>query len=104
MTGGTRDGRRPGQTYTYYTCPHRPANPRHAKTTPAGHIRAAVREETLTAAIAGFLDDHVFGEQRAAHLAAVLPASAAEETARRMQQIDTARKKLARYDAQEKAS
>jgi site-specific DNA recombinase len=102
MTGGTRDGRRPGQSYTYYTCPHRPANPRHATTAPAGHVRAAVREETLTAAIAGFLDDHVFGDGRAAHLAAVLPASAAGETARRMQQIDTVRKKLARYDAQEK--
>jgi site-specific DNA recombinase len=102
MTGATRDGRRPGQTYTYYVCPHNPANPRHAKNGPAGHVRAAVREETLTAAVARFLDDHVFGDGRAEHLSAQLPASAAEETARRMHQIGRLKNKLARYDAQEK--
>jgi site-specific DNA recombinase len=104
MTGATRDGRRPGTTYTYYICPHRDTNPRHAQTGPAAHIRAAVREETLTAAVAAFLHQYLFGTGRAAHLAAILPATAAEAADHRRRQLDTLTRKLAKCDNREKGA
>jgi DNA invertase Pin-like site-specific DNA recombinase len=104
MTGATRDGRRPGTSYTYYICPHNPKNPRHAATGPQTHIRAAVREETITTAIAGFLDQYLFSSGRAARLAALLPATAAETADRRRRQTDALRKKLARCDIREKGA
>jgi site-specific DNA recombinase len=104
MTGANRDGRRPGTSYTYYICPHRKNNPRHAQNGPGTHVRAAVREETLTAAVAGFLDQYVFGSGRAAQLAAILPATAAEAASHRRQQLDTLHKKLAKCDTREKGA
>jgi site-specific DNA recombinase len=101
MVGATRDSTRPGLTYTYYICPHRRHNPRDHAAAP-GHIRAAIREETLTAAIARFLDDYVLGHDRAAMLTAELPATAAEEAARRNRQADQLRTKIARLETAEK--
>jgi site-specific DNA recombinase len=100
MVGATRDGRRPGQTYTYYICPHSPRNPRDQAGAP-GHIRAAVREETITTAIAAFLDQYVLGHDRAAMLAAQLPASAVEDTARHDHQAGQLRAKITRLETAE---
>ena len=55
MIGTTRPGRQPGQSYTYYVCPHRPGNPRDAAAHP-GHVRAVLKDQTITAAIATFDD------------------------------------------------
>jgi hypothetical protein len=101
MVGATRDGRRPGQTYTYYICPHSKNNPRDHAAAP-GHVRAAIREEILTAAIAAFLDDYVLGHDRAAALTAQLPASAAEETERRNHHAGQLRHKITRLETAEK--
>ncbi len=101
MVGSTRDGRRPGQTYTYYVCPHRKDNPRNAAAAPE-HVRAAVREEILTAAIAAVLDDYVLGHDRAAMLTTQLPASAAEQAERRDREAGQLRHKIARLETAEK--
>jgi site-specific DNA recombinase len=101
MVGSVRDGRHPGQTYTYYICPHRKNNPRDHAAAP-GHVRAAVREEILTAAIAAFLDQYVLGHDRAATLTSQLPASAADQADRRDRQAGQLRHKIARLETAEK--
>jgi hypothetical protein len=88
------------QSYTYYVCPHRPRNPRDHAAAPS-HVRAAVREETITAVIAAFLDDYVLGYDRAAMLTVQLPAGAAEEAARRDRQAEQLRQKIARLETAE---
>ena len=98
MTGITRPGRRPGQTYTYYLCPWSKGNPRDAHRC-AHHVRAAIREDTITAAIGGFLDQFVLGHDRDAMLAAHLPATAAAESARREAQAAELTRKIARNEA-----
>jgi hypothetical protein len=103
MTGATRDGRRPGTSYTYYICPHRAKNPRDAARTD-NHVRAAVREETITSAVAGFISTYVFGSGRAEHLAALLPASATDDAQRRRQQVIALGKELAKLDNREKGA
>ena len=101
MTGSTRPGRREGQCYTYYVCPWREINPRDVHRC-EHHVRTAVREDAITAAIAEFLDQFVFGHDRAAMLQAHLPASAAEAAARREAQARQLRKRVARNEASQK--
>ena len=87
MSGITRTSSRyytdgPDTQYTYYACQHNPARPRPA--TAAGHPRTiSVREEHLIEAIRQFYAERIFGPDRAALLAAQLPATAAQDTARR---------------------
>jgi hypothetical protein len=66
------------------------------------HVRTAVREDTITAAIAAFLDQFVLGHDRAAMLQAHLPASAAEAAARRDAQAAQLRKRIARNEASQR--
>ena len=61
-------------------CPNNTRNPHNARKCP-DRVRAAIREDTITAAIASFLDDFVLGYDRAAMLTKLLPASAADEAA-----------------------
>ncbi len=72
-----------GKTYVYWVCPHNPADPRHAAKNP-GHVRAAVTDHDMTAAV-----DHIIsallGHDRAAMLAAALPATQAEQDQRNQQ-------------------
>ena len=82
MSGTTRAGRRDDQSYTYYVCPNNTRNPHGTRKCP-NHVRASIREDIITAAIAAFLDEFVLGHDRAAMLARLLPASAAEPAARR---------------------
>jgi hypothetical protein len=87
----------PGAVYTYYHCPYNPSNPRHVAACP-GHpaTSVSIREETILAAIAGFLDQYVFGHDRAAMLAAQIPATSAEQAAARQRQHDHLTAELAR--------
>src|SRR5215472_9694481 len=92
---------RPG--YVYYVCSHDPANPRHAAARPDHPRTVKVREDHLIAVIAQFLDQRVFGPDRAAHLAATLPGSLADDIARREHQAADLRKQLRKIDASENA-
>jgi DNA invertase Pin-like site-specific DNA recombinase len=97
MAAKTYPGRTAGKTYTYYVCPHNPNNPRHAAARP-GHIRAAIKEETITAGLAAFMDDYLLGHDRAAMLANILPATAAGQASRDQARADALRKKIAQAD------
>jgi site-specific DNA recombinase len=101
MNGTTRPGRKPGTTYTYYICPWRPSNPRDVHRSP-DHIRAAMTEATITTAISGFLDTYVFGHDRDAMLSRHLPATAADEAARREAQAAELGRQIARNQASAK--
>jgi hypothetical protein len=101
MAGMTRQGRKPGQSYRYYTCPWSPTNPRDVARFP-GHVRAALREETIATAISGFLDTYALGHDRAAFLACRLPESAAEEAANRDSRAAELGRQLARNEAASK--
>jgi site-specific DNA recombinase len=86
--------------YTYYTCQHNPA--RHRR--PADHPRTvAVREEHLLEAIRQFYAERIFGPERAALLAAQIPATAAQDTARRQQETARLTKRLHQIDTAENA-
>jgi site-specific DNA recombinase len=92
---------RTGATYLYYTCPHDLANPRHTASYP-DHPHVSIREDTLIGALAGFFDQYIFGHDRAALLAAQLPATTAghaEAQARKIARLTT---QLARIDAAER--
>ncbi len=90
-----------GATYTYYRCPHDPASPRQAAAYP-DHGSVMLREDTLMDAIAGFLDQYIFGHDRAALLAATLPATTAEHAEARARQQAHLRTELARIDTAER--
>jgi hypothetical protein len=62
-----------------------------------------VREDHLLEAIRQFLAERVFGPDRAALLAAGLPASAADDQARRDRQTTALTKRLRKIDAAENA-
>ncbi len=101
MHGITRPSRIPGKTYTYYLCPHNPKNPRHVQAHPQ-HARISVNEEIITAALAGFMDTCLLGDDRAAMLQVQLPAGAAEQAERRDRQAVALRQKLARIETAQK--
>ena len=87
----------PGAVYTYYHCPYNPSNPRHAAAWPdhTGHS-VSIREEAIIAALTGFLDQYVFGHDRAAMLASQIPATSAEHAAARQRQETRLRGELTR--------
>jgi site-specific DNA recombinase len=89
--------------YVYYTCPHNPASPRHTAQAPDHPRTVKVREDDLLAVIRQFFATHVFGPDRAAMLAARLPATAAEDTARREQETARLHRRLRKIDAAENA-
>ncbi len=83
----------------YYRCPYSASNPRHAAAHPDHpHASISVREEVLLGVIGDFLDDYLFGHDRATRLAARIPASAADQAARRDDQARALRTELARVD------
>jgi hypothetical protein len=90
------------RTLTYYQCPHDPGIRRHAAAHP-DHRHVTVREEPLMGAITGFYAERVFGPDRAALLAAVIPVTTAVKTARATARERTLRKKLAKIDVAETA-
>ena len=89
--------------YIYYGCPHNPLNPRHQAAAPDHPRTVRVREDDLLAVIHQFFATRVFGPDRAAMLAERLPATAAEDTARREQETTRLHKRLRKIDAAENA-
>ena len=101
-TGGYRNGLRPA-SLVYYFCPHNPANPRHTAAAPDHPRHISVREDALLAAIGQFFTERIFGPERAALLAAQIPATAAQDTAQREKKTSALRKRLRQIDAAENA-
>ena len=102
MCGIAKPNRQRPPTYIYYRCPHDPANPRHPAAHP-DHPAVSVREDTLMAALAAFFDQYVFGHDRAALLAAQLPATAADHADQQARHQAHLRTELARIDTAERA-
>jgi len=101
MRGATRTG--PNRaTYTYYRCPHDKSIPRHAAAHP-GHPSVTVREDDLMTALTSFFSERVFGPDRAAMLAAQLPASAEGQATQRQDKAAALRRQLAKIDTAENA-
>lgn len=100
MTGQRKYARPGGPGYTYYRCPHDPANPRHAATAP-DHPTIAVREDLMTACVAEFFDTRIFGPDRAALLAAALPAEAAGAARQRDTETAAMQQRIRQIDAAE---
>jgi site-specific DNA recombinase len=78
-------GRRygPRAQSTYYRCPHDPANPRHAAAVPGHPPTVQAPEKTLDRLVGDFFNTYVFGPDRAALVAAQLPATQADAQAAR---------------------
>ena len=93
----------PAQAYIYYFCPHNPANPRHTAAAPDHPSHISVREDALLAAIRQFFAERIFGPERAALLAAQIPATAAQDAAQRDKKTAALRKRLRQIDAAENA-
>jgi site-specific DNA recombinase len=102
MSGNTRPGYKDGPSYAYYLCPNNAKSARVARNCPE-HVRSALREKDITAALGGFLDRYVLGHDRKAMLRAHLPATAADEAARRDAQTVELTRRLARNEASQKA-
>jgi len=90
------------RTHTYYRCPHNPGLPRHYAAYP-GHRTVTVPETVMMDALTRFFAERVFGPDRAAMLAAHIPATAAAAEQRRRTQAGTLRRKLAKIDTAEAA-
>lgn len=86
----------------YYRCPHDAANPRHRAAHP-DHLPVSVREDAMMTALATFFDQYVFGHDRAALLAAQLPATAADHADQQARLEAHLRTELARIDVAERA-
>ena len=93
----------PYPAHVYYRCPHDPASPRHQAAAP-GHPRTVQAPETVLDAItAQFFRTRIFTPARTALLAAQLPASDAEATARRDAQAAALAAQVRKLDAQQDA-
>src|SRR5215831_10019854 len=89
--------------YVYQGCPRTPASSRNVAAAPDHPRTVRVREDDLLTVIHQFFATRIFGPDRAALLAQRLPASAAEDTARREQETARLRKRLRKIDAAENA-
>ena len=72
-----------GSQSVYYRCPHDPANPRHAAASPAHPATVQAPEKTLDRLVGEFTGTYLFGPDRAALVAAQLPATQADADAGR---------------------
>jgi hypothetical protein len=90
------------RTLTYYQCPHDPGIRRRAAAHP-DHRTVTVREEPVLDAITGFYAERVFGPDRTALLAAIIPATTAAQIARTTARTKALRKKLDKIDVAETA-
>jgi hypothetical protein len=102
MTGFTRTYAGHPATYTYYRCPHDPAHQGHIRAYP-DHPHVAIREDTLMTATASFFTDYVFGPDRAAMLAAHLPATTAQHAARQAARTRWLDQRLAKNETAQRA-
>jgi hypothetical protein len=93
----------PDVDHAYYRCPHDPANPAHHAQAPGHPATVSVREDLLLEHARQFFATRVFGPDRAALLRQQLPASAAEDAARRQKETARLRKRLRKIDTTEDA-
>jgi site-specific DNA recombinase len=93
MCAQPRDSRDGSKTYLYYVCPHRPGNPRHAADCP-DHQRAAVPAPVIHAGVDSIIDT-LLSRDRAAMLAATLPATRAEHDSQNQERAEDLRRRLA---------
>ena len=85
--------------YVYYTCPYKASNPRHAAACPGHPVTSvSVREDTVVAAITAFLDQYVFGYDRAAMLKDRIPVTTAEHAAARAREHARLTAEITRID------
>jgi site-specific DNA recombinase len=104
LAGATRFSSRyykpgtPDAILTYYRCTHDAASPRQAAALPDHPATVLVREDALLAAITQFLDERIFGPERAALLAAAYPADAAARDRLRDTTASKLRRQLARNE------
>jgi site-specific DNA recombinase len=85
----------------YYMCPHDMTNARHVAAVPDHPRTVTIREQHLFNALKQFLDERIFGPERAELLRELLPVTAAEDTARRDKQAAKLRRRLAQIDTAE---
>jgi hypothetical protein len=102
MGGITRRYAHHPATYIYYRCPHDPGHKAHTAAFP-GHPYVAIREDALMAATASFFTQYVFGPDRAAMLAAHIPATAAAQAAKRAAQTRWLDQRLAKIETAQRA-
>jgi site-specific DNA recombinase len=95
MTGRTNG--RHGE-FTYYRCPHDPANPRHVAAQPDHPRTVQVPETSLDKAAGIFFATRIFGPDRARLLAEQLPATDADATERRHTQAAALNARIRQID------
>jgi hypothetical protein len=88
---------------TYYMCTHDMTSARHAAAVPDHPRTVTVCEEFLFSADRQFFAERIFGPERAALLADLLPGTAADDTARKDKQAAQLHRRLRQIDAAEKA-
>jgi len=86
----------------YYMCPHDVGNPRHAAAVPDHPRTVTLREDHLAAAVTQFIEEWLTGPDRAALLAAQLPATAADDQARRARRAAALDKEIHRIETSQK--
>jgi len=85
--------------YVYYLCPYKASNPRHVAACPDHPATmVSVREDTLIAGITAFLDQYVFGYDRAAMLKDRIPVTTAEHAAARAREHARLTAEITRID------
>jgi hypothetical protein len=98
-----RMGANPFPNYTYYRCPHNPANPRHQAAAP-DHPRTVQVPDTLLDQITGhFTKTHLFSPGRTALVAAQLPATDQDAAARTEAQAEKLRARIRKLDTAQNA-
>jgi hypothetical protein len=96
--GTQRATDRPGEPLIYYVCPTAMHKPQDQAKWP-GHLRASLREDVLTAKLGEFLDQYALGYDRANQLAALIPASQAQQDDLDHARAETLTRKLKQADA-----
>jgi site-specific DNA recombinase len=103
MTGHTKVPRPGHPGITLYHCPHDTDNPRHATSCPDHPRNLAIREDRLLDVIRQFFAQRIFGPDRAALLAATLPADDHDAATQRQQLADALHRQLRQIDTAENA-
>ena len=103
MCGITRThrDRGPHGDYAYYICQFNPDNPRHAAAVPHHPRTVAARQDLLLATLRDGLGAYALAPGRAARLAELLPAGAADAQARHDAQAAALRLRIKQIDAAE---
>ena len=101
MTGTTYG--KPASLSTYYRCPHNWASPKHAADHPDHPRTVQAAEHLLNKVVGGFFATRVFGPERAALLAAQLPATDAPATADLQDREAALKARIARIETAQNA-